>query len=94
MSASSSMAAEPVESACAFGDQHQLIGVHTEPTGHYQGQPCAVFITAGLLHHVGPNRLHVELARQLARQGAPGLRFDLSGTGDSETSSLGGYFME
>lgn len=42
-----------------------------------------IFINAGLIHHVGPNRLHVQLARALAAAGVASLRLDLSGIGDS-----------
>ncbi len=82
------------ETACTFGSQCQLTGVYTEPESAHGEQPCALFLTAGLLHHIGPTRLHVELARSLAEQGVAGLRFDLSGAGDSESSSLGGDFTE
>jgi len=34
------------------------------------------------------------MSRALSRQNIAGLRFDLSGVGDSETSTLGGYFTE
>jgi pimeloyl-ACP methyl ester carboxylesterase len=46
-------------------------------------RPGVVILNAGVLHHVGPNRLHVQLARALAAEGFPVLRFDLSGIGDS-----------
>ena len=36
----------------------------------------------GPLHRVGPHRMNVELARQLATVGVSSLRFDLSGLGD------------
>jgi len=70
------------------------VGVYTPPENADGCDICAVYITAGLLHHVGPTRLHVELARDLSAHNVAGLRFDLSGIGDSETSSLGGYFTE
>jgi hypothetical protein len=38
---------------------------------------------AGMLHRVGPYRLHVRLARDLARMGFSSLRVDLADTGDS-----------
>lgn len=95
---------EPTELACSFQSGCTLTGVYTpalntdEPdTGALNKEaqaPCALYITAGLLHHVGPTRLHVELARTLSGQGVAGFRFDLSGAGDSETGSLGGYFMD
>src|SRR5690606_23478543 len=40
---------------------------------------------AGILHRIGPNRLHVRLARRLARAGVTSLRLDLPGLGDSRT---------
>jgi len=84
----------PLEKACVFGSDCALTGVYTPSAIANNSQPCALYLTAGLLHHVGPTRLHVELARTLSLQGIAGLRFDLSGVGDSETSSLGGYFLD
>ncbi len=46
-------------------------------------QPLLVWLNAGFLAHVGPFRLHVELARQLAAQGWASARFDAPGIGDS-----------
>jgi alpha-beta hydrolase superfamily lysophospholipase len=43
-----------------------------------------VILNAGIIHRVGPNRLHVELARALAASGLAAVRLDLSGIGDSE----------
>jgi pimeloyl-ACP methyl ester carboxylesterase len=48
-----------------------------------QELPVFVFLSAGVLHRVGPARLHVSLARELARMGFSSLRVDLAGTGDS-----------
>ena len=42
-----------------------------------------VFLSAGALHRVGPARLYVHLARELATMGFNSLRLDLSGIGDS-----------
>src|SRR5690606_31730993 len=50
---------------------------------------CVVILSAGIIHRVGPNRLHVELARALSAAGCTSLRFDLSGIGDSEKRSDG-----
>jgi dienelactone hydrolase len=41
-------------------------------------------VNAGVLHRVGPSRVHVALGRALAQAGIPALRFDLGGIGDSE----------
>ncbi len=82
------------ESACLFGDNAQLVGVYTHACPSKPTQPCALYLTAGLLHHIGPHRLYVEMARSLAADGISGLRFDLAGVGDSETRSGGGDFAE
>lgn len=46
-----------------------------------------VWLNAGFLPHVGPFRLHVKLARQLATQGWASARFDAPGIGDSLAAS-------
>lgn len=46
--------------------------------------PVVIMINSGLLHHVGPYRLHTVLARQLANIGMNNLRFDLTDLGDSQ----------
>jgi hypothetical protein len=75
-----------IERAYRFGKQECLTGVVTEPhSGSNRNVQTAVLtLNAGLLHRVGPHRLHVDLARRLARQGVVVLRFDISGIGDSE----------
>ena len=72
------------ESVERFGSFGTLVGVSTHPdTPPPSERPAVLFLNAGLLHHVGPNRLHVHLARLLAERGFTSLRFDLSGIGDS-----------
>lgn len=88
------IASRTLEEACTFGDEAQLTGVYTPADTMPRDTPCTLYITAGLLHHIGPTRLHVDLARALAEDSVAGFRFDLSGAGDSETSALGGYFTE
>lgn len=74
-----------------FGSDSPLLGIATEPdpTKRIERAPWIVILNAGLLHHVGPYRLHVELARKLATEGYPVLRFDLAGIGDSAARSGG-----
>ena len=67
-----------------FGATKSLSGILTEPPGGGAGRPAVLLLNAGLLHHVGPNRLYVTLARRLAAAGLPVLRFDYSGLGESE----------
>ena len=71
------------ERVVEFGDGVQLSGVVTEPSGPARSTGV-LLLGAGLLHRVGPARLHVELARALAAAGLPVLRFDYSGIGESE----------
>jgi pimeloyl-ACP methyl ester carboxylesterase len=77
-------ASMPSESAVRFGAHGELVGVFTAAAGVSGGKPAVVFINAGMVHRVGPNRLYVNLARRLALQGFPSVRFDLSGIGDSQ----------
>jgi pimeloyl-ACP methyl ester carboxylesterase len=44
-----------------------------------------ILLNAGAVGRIGPNRLHVALARRLAATGVLVLRLDLSGLGDSHT---------
>jgi alpha-beta hydrolase superfamily lysophospholipase len=59
-----------------------LFGMLAEPEGGARGT-AVVFLNAGLIPHVGPARMWVELARQFAASGLRSVRLDLSGLGDS-----------
>jgi pimeloyl-ACP methyl ester carboxylesterase len=74
------------ERALLFGENKSLVGVITDPEPFDPSRrPLGVIIlNAGLIHRVGPNRLHVQIARRLAANGCVVLRFDYSGIGDSE----------
>jgi pimeloyl-ACP methyl ester carboxylesterase len=84
----------------ALGAEANLIGILCEPSlppsatgsptatprsGPRPGLPVVVFLNAGVIHRVGPHRLHVKLARRLADRGITSLRLDLSGIGDSRS---------
>ncbi len=75
------------EHAIAFGRDRSLVGVIAEnATGDFfekDNLMGVVLLTAGLDHHVGPNRIYVKLARRLAAMGCVVFRFGFSGTGDS-----------
>lgn len=58
-----------------------------------RGLAC-VILNAGVLHRVGPHRLHVVLARRLAQVGLTSLRLDLGGIGDSVASTDAATFRE
>jgi pimeloyl-ACP methyl ester carboxylesterase len=75
-----------------FGDDGRLFGVLTLPeAAPVPSRPAFVFLSAGLLHRVGPYRLHVRLARTLARLGFAALRVDLAGMGDSPPRDAPSY---
>lgn len=71
------------ESAFHFGPGAKLVGVLTEPAHPRPGAPVVVILNAGIIHRVGPHRLHVRIARHLARLGYPAVRIDQGGVGDS-----------
>lgn len=63
-----------------------LFGVLTRPTtaqNHDHVTTGIVLLNSGSVHHIGPNRLWVELSRRWAARGCTVLRIDLSGIGDS-----------
>jgi alpha-beta hydrolase superfamily lysophospholipase len=64
----------------------ELFGIMTTRRGAAEdsdGQPTVLFSNAGVIDHVGPARLWVQLSRSWAEAGMRCLRFDLSGLGDS-----------
>lgn len=71
------------ETACRFGEGQSLLGIHCRASTTDSASPTVVFFNSGVVHRVGPNRLYVELARQLAAQGFSTFRCDLEGIGDS-----------
>ncbi|MFO1378711.1 MAG: alpha/beta fold hydrolase, partial [Steroidobacteraceae bacterium] len=83
--------ARPPENVVLLGPRKALVGIATLPPAADPGAGTtwAVILNAGIIHRVGPNRLHVELARTIAERGIPVVRVDLSGIGDSEPRSDG-----
>ena len=78
------------EEALLLGARGSLVSVYTPASELAPGPRCAaLLVNAGLVHHVGPNRLHVRIARTLAAVGVSCLRFDLSGIGDSPARADG-----
>ena len=80
-----------------IGPEGQLVGIVSHPPGgtpHAAAAPAVIVLNAGVLHRVGPHRLHVALTRRLAERGLPGMRLDLGGIGDSVASSDAATFRE
>ena len=77
------------ERAILLGHDQRMTGVITAPDLHERGSghPVVLLLNAGLIHHVGPNRMYVDLSRDLARRGYVSVRFDMSGIGDSDPGS-------
>jgi hypothetical protein len=75
-----------IERAIAFGRDGSLTGILAEPDAArtVTGAPAFVMWNVGIHHRVGPYRIQVDIARELARRGFASLRFDVSGMGDSE----------
>lgn len=73
------------ETICNFGDDNGLFGILTSPDKDVEipDAPVVIILNAGIIHRVGPFRIHVDIARMLAAQGCSTLRIDLSGLGDS-----------
>jgi alpha-beta hydrolase superfamily lysophospholipase len=76
-----------VEELCWVDAPAPIFGVLTTATSAKPGGPVFILTNAGSVHHVGPNRLYVELSRQLARHGFASFRFDLRNLGDSARGS-------
>lgn len=73
-----------------FIDAEQtLFAIVTEPAARAVGADTSdygvVMLNVGATHHIGPNRMYVELSRRWAARGYVVMRLDLAGLGDSAT---------
>ncbi|MDI1314057.1 alpha/beta fold hydrolase [Prosthecobacter sp.] len=71
------------ESIHQISSTPDLFGIMTEPVEPSTTLPWIVMVNAGAAYRIGPGRIHVALARQLAALGYPCLRLDINGIGDS-----------
>lgn len=62
----------------------KLLGVLAEPVRTRAAPVCVVFLNAGAVRRIGPNRAWVEMSRRWAARGVPAVRIDLEGLGDSD----------
>ncbi|MBE1161974.1 alpha/beta fold hydrolase [Dyella acidiphila] len=74
------------ERAFRFGRARHLVGIAGLPSTQAPETVGVIVLNAGLVHRIGPFRLHVEMTRRLNADGYPTLRFDLSTIGDSAAS--------
>jgi pimeloyl-ACP methyl ester carboxylesterase len=84
------------ETAVRLGHDRRLFGVLTEPApgAPRHARTGVLLLNAGILHDVGPSRIYVTLARQLAALGYLVLRFDFAGIGESPARPDGMRFEE
>ncbi|MDQ3605763.1 MAG: hypothetical protein M3418_06220 [Gemmatimonadota bacterium] len=84
------------ESVVQLGAERALVGILSRPPAprEHTGRTGVIFLNAGLVHRVGPNRLHVAMARKIAERGRATLRFDPSGIGDSRAGAGAGKLGE
>jgi hypothetical protein len=75
------------ERVLGLGDEQNVVAIVTDAADAAARKPAVVMLNAGVLHRVGPRRMHVALGRELAARGFPACRVDLSGIGDSRQIS-------
>ena len=83
-----------MENTVVFGKCENLVGCYCGPSYVEQSPLAVLMLTPGMLHHVGPMGLHVQLARRLADLGMSSLRYDLSGIGESLAVGTAGSSLE
>ncbi len=71
------------ERGVRFGPDYRLFGILTIPSLTDSTEPAVIFLNTGIEYRVGPHRLYVPVARELAAQGHVVLRYDVGGIGDS-----------
>lgn len=66
-----------------LGADGSLFGIRFLPSGVRPSRHGIIILNAGLLHHVGPFRLHIDLANRLVESGYSVICLDQSGKGES-----------
>jgi hypothetical protein len=72
------------ESATFLDANRILFGIVSEPAAPAKpARDVVLLLNSGTIHHIGPSRLYVTIARDCAARGMAAIRLDLSGVGDS-----------
>jgi alpha/beta superfamily hydrolase len=66
------------------GPAGRLFGIIARPAARPSAPLCGVYLNAGAVRRIGPNRIWVDTARRWAARGVATLRLDLEGIGDSD----------
>lgn len=75
------------EQSCWYHQQNHLFGICTYLKDGYDARlPAIILLNSGSVHHVGPNRIYIDIARTLASLGFYVMRLDLEGLGDSASA--------
>jgi alpha-beta hydrolase superfamily lysophospholipase len=81
------------ETPVMFGPDGSLIGIVTTPSDGPMGPVACLMLNMGANHHIGPRRINVKLARELATRGISSIRLDLAGLGDSGPATGSEHFL-
>jgi len=76
-----------------FGPEGSLIGIITTPAEGPLAPVACLMLNMGANHRIGPRRINVKLARQMAARGISSIRLDLAGLGDSGPASGSEHFL-
>jgi alpha-beta hydrolase superfamily lysophospholipase len=80
-----------VERPVSFGGGRDLFGLLAEARTHAvanpRGDTAVLMLNVGGNYRIGPNRIYVKAARELAAAGYRTLRFDVGGIGDSRVEA-------
>jgi alpha/beta superfamily hydrolase len=71
------------------GEGGLLFSIETRPVGREPNPTWLILLTGRAVRHIGPNRIWVRFARELAREGYASLRLDGRSVGDSDGEGNG-----
>ena len=73
----------PITEYISYAGTNRMLTIRTAPASSIPGGPTLVLYGTASEHRIGPSRLWVELARELAGYGITTIRFDRTSTGET-----------